>query len=301
LFVTNVVALIGLGVAISWWLLEFTDFFPAVGGFLGLGGIFAWAAVVTNLITKDRKEQLQDEIERRVLLGKLTLTFAALTFIGLGFWYTFHGSISIGANGTGQKRVVEIYEGKTRLARIDGIDGSKNRNVPLFVRGFRAVTLRTPGLPELVVKVESRKKTNVIAPQAFMKQPVLLARSSPDVAAIGQGSVQIWLQRGKQPWQRFAQIVPYSGETIWIGAAADTELPASVRERWQRQGYHETTNPTSAGADNLLQVGDRIRVCVMNADGGEAASAAATVLPDNQRVFPQEMQLAISNEMRCSG
>ena len=55
-FVRNLVCLTLTGVAISLWLVEYTDFFPMLGGLLGLTGIFAWVAFLSNLISADRKK-----------------------------------------------------------------------------------------------------------------------------------------------------------------------------------------------------------------------------------------------------
>src|SRR4051794_1742544 len=67
-FVRNIVCLTVTGVAISLWLVQYTDFFPMVGGLLGLTGIFAWVAFLSNLVSDERKKELQAEIERRALV-----------------------------------------------------------------------------------------------------------------------------------------------------------------------------------------------------------------------------------------
>ena len=302
LFVRNVVAIVVLGVAVSWWLLEYTDFFPAVGGFLGLGGIFAWVAFFSNLVRDDRKSQLQNELEQHVLLNRATATYVLMLLIVCAVWAALHGTIVVIAPGEGAKRAVEIRDGSSVIDTIEVDPASTVKTSLRTLRGRRNLTLKVSGLPDLEVTARSFSRTSVVIPQSFMTQPVLLARTSPDVAAVSS-AVKVQIKRGNAAWVDYGTIAPggYTGESIWVGASADTEVPASARERWRRQGREDLNDPKAVGADRPLRAGDRIRLCIMNAEGGEAAFGEATVLPDKQRAFPQEMQLVLTNDdqTRC--
>ncbi len=65
--VCNLIGLIAAGISVSWWILYFTDFFPVVGGLLGLGGLFTWIAFVSNILTDERKAEMQQSFDRFVL------------------------------------------------------------------------------------------------------------------------------------------------------------------------------------------------------------------------------------------
>lgn len=49
LFAFNLVTLLVLGVALSFWTLYYTEAFPVVGGLLGLTGVFAWIGFIASL------------------------------------------------------------------------------------------------------------------------------------------------------------------------------------------------------------------------------------------------------------
>jgi hypothetical protein len=294
-FVRNLVALIFVGVAISWWLIERTDFFPKVGGFFGLAGIFAWIAFLANLVPKKRKEELQDELEKRVLLRPTTATYALLVLIAASVWAAMHGTLEMSATGDA-KRSIEIRDGATVVDTVDVKPGSPVKILLWTPRGTRNFLVRTSGLPPLAVTLKSVSRTNIVAPQSFMVQPVLLAKlAAEDVAAAAHGSVVVELQRGQEPWIVYDTIGvdQYNGESIWIGAAADTELPANLRDRWAADFVRQ---PKGVGADQPLQAGDVIRVKVKNQGGHMAAFGEAKVLPNEQRPFPQEIRLKLQTE-----
>ena len=92
----NLASFIILGVALSFWMLRYTDWFPVFGGILGLSGAFAWIAFLSNLITEGRKKAAQQYLDQRILQNKgtlLALVGLILVFIfGFAFW---HGTLLI--------------------------------------------------------------------------------------------------------------------------------------------------------------------------------------------------------------
>src|SRR6266496_3789796 len=65
-FTTNLAWIIVLGVAISGWILYFTDWFPAIGGLLALGGVFSWLAFVSKVLPDERLKVLQASAGARI-------------------------------------------------------------------------------------------------------------------------------------------------------------------------------------------------------------------------------------------
>ena len=57
----NIALLLTSGVLVSAWLLYYTDWFPIVGGLLGLAGLFAWVGVLMGLVSDARKKQLRSD------------------------------------------------------------------------------------------------------------------------------------------------------------------------------------------------------------------------------------------------
>ncbi|HKR65659.1 MAG TPA: hypothetical protein VJZ00_18150 [Thermoanaerobaculia bacterium] len=288
-------SLITVGVAISWWLVERTDFFPAVGGFFGLAGIFAWIAFLADLVPKKRKEQLQDELEKRVLLRPTTVTYAVLVLIVAVMWAALHGTLVVSAPAADTKRSIEILDGKKVLDTIEVAPGAEKKVLFWTPHGTRDLIARSSGLPPFAVTLTSFSRMKIVVPQSFMTQAVLLARlKADDVAAAANGSVLVKIKRGTTDWRLYDVIAArqYNGQSIWIGAAADTELPPALRQRWASDFDRQ---PVSVGADQPLRAGDVIRVEVKNESGGTAATGEATVQPDKQRPFPQTLDLELAD------
>ena len=66
----NLFTLLATGVVTSGWILYYTDYFPIVGGLLGLGGLFAWIAFLSNIIDPNRKKQFQVCFDEKFLRKK---------------------------------------------------------------------------------------------------------------------------------------------------------------------------------------------------------------------------------------
>jgi hypothetical protein len=50
LFVTNLLAILAVGVSFCAWILHYTEWFPAIGGILALGGVLSWLAFVSRIL-----------------------------------------------------------------------------------------------------------------------------------------------------------------------------------------------------------------------------------------------------------
>ena len=55
---------------ISGWLLYYTDWFPLIGGLFTLSGVFAWLALVSNLLTEVRARQMRNAFDEKALQSK---------------------------------------------------------------------------------------------------------------------------------------------------------------------------------------------------------------------------------------
>src|SRR5262245_40785708 len=66
-YVINLVLIGCSGVSLLAWLLRFTSVFPAVISLLAMGGIFSWLAFISNVLPKERLEQIQHGIDSHIL------------------------------------------------------------------------------------------------------------------------------------------------------------------------------------------------------------------------------------------
>ena len=281
LFCTNLVLLIGLGVLLSWWLLYYTSLFPQIGGLLGLGGVLAWAAFVTGLITEDRKAQMRDAFERRGLLSRKMATFVLLVLIASASLFGFFGSIEVGAIRDSVNRTVRIHElgDDDHLVREVFLParGSTRVALPTAWFGSRRYRVKVSGLPSTVTQVEAWHRKSVTVPDTFLSQPVVFLWPGPSVANMVQ---QVRNEGGRarltlhfQPADDAAPAAhepvvfePYAGQSIWIGLDrdySDFEIPPDLVRRWQATQaaapVREAWQRTLAGGGVNLEPGQRIQ------------------------------------------
>jgi hypothetical protein len=301
-FVLNLVVIILTGVLISTWLVEYTDFFPTVGGLLGLGGVFAWIAFLSNLVSDDRKKEMQAALEKRVLLGRWAAVFALVVMLAFAiFAYTRGTLVLVGAND-GQKRAVEVFRTGKKLATIDVPAGESTRT-SVFVQPPAELTLKSPGLPPLAVTLEHLRRTTIHLPQSFTGQPILLASMPPDLALSASGaSVEVLIKRkSTQQWARYGGIKAglYAGESIWIGCGNDVVVPQTVKTDWltypsASSAVQRRWGKTVSAGVAPLNEGDAIKIVVTNSGGGPMAAGDADILSPKSQPFPQLLQLAVS-------
>ena len=66
LVAANLVLLLAAGVAFCFWTIRFTDWFPVVGGLLGLTGAFAWIGFISSVIRDERRAAFQQWLDEEV-------------------------------------------------------------------------------------------------------------------------------------------------------------------------------------------------------------------------------------------
>ncbi|MEA2325900.1 MAG: hypothetical protein QOE68_859 [Thermoanaerobaculia bacterium] len=300
-FVRNIVCLTLTGVAISFWLVQYTDFFPLVGGLLGLTGIFAWVAFLTNLISAERKKELQAEIERRVLVIPTTATWALLVLVGFGIFAATQSTVMVVAPLDGIKRTVDI-RAEGRVIETLSLDPGGTVKTSLRVRPGQSVVVKTAGCPEVRVALTSFHRTTLLVPQSFTAQSVLLARLSDDIATSARHSkVAVKIKRaGRNDWKAYGTIKEdlYEGESVWIGCSSDVAIPDRIKAEWKEEAGNNLAllklwlKVKSVGADDPPEPGDTINVCVTNQQGGPMASATVVVRSIKDEPFPQVVVLS---------
>jgi hypothetical protein len=239
------VGLILLGVSICAWFFFYTDLFPEVVGLLGLGGLFAWIAFLSNLLSKERKEELQNRFDEGVLCRHRTLAgmgLVAVVFLGT---VSFRGALVVSTVRDDKDRTIAI--------RSLGRDGQWTQeevkeehlaprskhiySLPTPLWGRRQFQVKVSGLPAQVVEVLAwnRNPKSVPGDFTFGQQPILLVHPAPGPNAhvffeppTRSGKLQLF-----QSGTLIAQLEPYRGENVWVGGDADTAIPEWMTNRWK--------------------------------------------------------------------
>jgi len=304
LVLLNLVLLILLGVAASGWVLFYTDWFPVVGGLLGLGGLFAWIAFVSGLLTDERKEQFQNGFERRVLMERRTWMAIALAAALFFLWASAHGSVVLQSLADDRDHTVKIGRaGKGREPDV-GFLPPRSLQKHLVFTGWsgRAYRVKISGLPAQTFEVAPLRRRIVAAPSSFQARPVLLIVPSARVASNAEATpftLVVW--RGGK---KIAEIDSehYRGEVVWVGCDTDVLVPEKVIDRWRLEMLRKNlpeevltrrTAPLAVAEDVTLTVGEWIRAELLRKDGGAYAKGKAKVRVPSPGDFVQELAIDI--------
>ena len=297
----NLGLLIALGVGITGWMLYYTDWFPVVGGLLGLGGLFTWIAFVSGLLKDERKEEFQEGFERLVLLERRTWMAVLLAGGLFLLWASLHGTIVVRSLADDTDRTVEIQGDASFLP-------PRAEQKYLVFTGWtsRDVEVKVSELPAETFQVAPLRRRIVASPSSFTARPVLLIR--PDVRVSANANAfpfELVVRRGGEGGEVIGKIErgQYQGEAVWVGCDTDVLVPASVVDRWHLEMLRSEvpeevltrwTAPLAVAEDAALGEGDRIRAELLREDGGAYAVGEVTVRPVlTGQGFVQELLMRI--------
>ncbi len=267
LVLANLAALGALGVGISLWVLACTDWFPVVGGLLGLGGAFAWIAFVSGLLTEDRKKALQLEIERAVLLRPGLWRIVAGLALAFGIGISLFGTLELRSLDEREQRVLQIQ----RASATFPTDEREAWILPPFARSrklvftgwrFRDLRVRIEGLPFQTFRVGPLIPTAITVPASFENRKVALVRADANITA----AVAVPMRRYYLAITLDDSLIgllpgPFRGQSVWVGCHADVKLPEQLIEQWRRETPNLPTPwlaPLSVAEETSLDRGKRV-------------------------------------------
>lgn len=283
----NLGLLIALGVAVSGWILYYTDWFPVVGGLLGLGGLFTWIAFISGLLKDERKEQFQEGFERLVLLERRTWMGVLLAGSLFLLWASLHGTVVVQSLADDTDRTVTIRGAASFLP-----PRSEQKHVIFTGWTSRDVEVKVSGLPAETFKVFPLRRRTVATPSSFTARRVLLIRPEPRVAANAEkNDFELVVRRGGIGGKKGEVIGKlergqYRGEAVWVGCDPDVLIPAALIDRWHLEMLRSEVPeevltrwaaPLAVAEDATLKAGDPIRVELLRPDGGPYAVGEAKV------------------------
>lgn len=284
----NLALLAGLGVLVSAWILFYTDWFPVVGGILGLGGLFAWAAFLGGLLTEDRKKSLQNAFERSVLLDRRTPRATLAVGVVLVLWASVHGSLVIDGRVDERGRQVGVVGQGTAITpkteRDYLLPHLEQKRLVLTPWWGRRLLVKVSGLPDAPLTVWPLQAARLVVPASFAERPVLLVRLSPTLSADAAGEPRAFVVRRDGKTLATIPAEKYHGEAVWVGCDADVEIPERTVNGWrielarmfertpnpagEKEVLHRWTAPQETG-DLALHAGDRIEVALLAFDPKE--------------------------------
>ena len=137
---SNLLLLSLLGVAASVWVWFYTEWFPVIGSLLGLGGVFTWLAFLSGLLKDERKEQLQELLDRRVFAARGLVTALLAVVVALGLGASLFGAVVVRSTADSRDRTVAV---------VPAGAGPEDPDRPPRRRHLPPQGERTPGLIRL--------------------------------------------------------------------------------------------------------------------------------------------------------
>jgi hypothetical protein len=168
-------------------MLVYTDWFPLVGGLLGLGGLFAWAGFVAGLLSDERKRELQAVFEHR-LLGRAGTPLGLLVLLAaLLLWASLHGSVRLDSRGDDHGRLAWIQQDPFRSnppLPANGYAAPRSLQTFSIFTGWRPrpVYVKVAGLPVTLVTVSPFRRATLTIPDSLERRPIVLIRPAPRVS-----------------------------------------------------------------------------------------------------------------------
>ena len=314
LVAANCVVLLIAGVGFCFWTIYYTDWFPVIGGLLGLTGAFAWVGVFANVLTEDRKKALQRWLDQRCLQSwtpMIAVGIAAVAFFLLVAARC--GSVVVDSEGDDVARTVIVSDvpqpgskpasdsADAELPSSPGTQSSALLETGLF--GSRAYDVMATGLPSVRLTIRALRRHRLKLPNDLLSAPVMLLR--PDAALSGMSITGPHKLQIDVDGRNFGHLDNYRGTTAWIGTTRDVAIPKSTIDGWRADqsdpGMKEAAardvvlarwrNAAAVPGAWRLKPGVEVRASVVSADDGRTiASACLTVVvPADRHDFPQEL------------
>ncbi len=305
----NLISLVCAGLSVSWWILYFTDAFPVVGGLLGLGGFFLWIGFVLNILTKERKEQLQKGFDKYFLQQKW---LSALVFLLLILWWLvfapIKGTLRVTSLESSTGRFIEVYCMENEKPLQDTLhryvlSPGQSSRILLSTSWFGETKyyVKVSGLPGRRVAIRGLRIKPILIPDTLYERPVILMRPSANLSGpVSEG----FSFRVKVNDKTVGTIENYRGEAVWVGADDDVKVPERLIEAWRIEFIAVNLNqagtvkwliPLSTAPDLEFQPAAvvKIELCLKNHfDQPPVYSKTVTISETgSSRGFPEEVIL----------
>jgi len=236
-FGLNLIALIFIGVAVSIWLLYYTDVFPEVAGILALGGAASWVGFILKLLAERRINDLQAWTDNTVFNSPLTaivLSFFALVLIAAG---NFRGGIQIEPIGESVEHTVLIHPVSRSASTLLHLLPSGQLHWTGWTSWWSParVAVKVSGYPEAVVEVGPWQRVPLYVPNSLLRPVVLLRPSVALIDAVRDTSTFLELTV-KDAGRSVAHArTAFDGHAIWVGGDADILVPQETEAAWHQE------------------------------------------------------------------
>src|SRR5262249_9169940 len=108
--------IVAFGVALSGWILYYTDYFEIFGGLLSLTGLFSWVAFISKALPDDRLKAMQIALDNRLFNRGSTLARVLLLFLAGTAVARFLGTIQVEAMPEVGDHALWVHSAKSQVS-----------------------------------------------------------------------------------------------------------------------------------------------------------------------------------------
>jgi hypothetical protein len=281
-FYWNLGLLLALGVGLSGWVLRYTEWFPALGGLLALGGVFSWVAVVAKVLPEDILKALQER-SYEVLEHPATrraLVTAAVLLLAAG---NFFGGIRIEAAQQAGALSYSIYAQGAAPPDPSPLPPGGTARAAHWTLPWRPRTLavKVAGFPETEATVKPWASSVVYVPKSLAREVVLVRPSAGliDTLRNSKLTLEVAIEDSSGKPRCEARVRDYDLRAFWVGGSDDVrvpqwlqdqlraELPEKENTAYARRWFHPRKLSQSC-AQGRLRPGERVvvRLSMQEAD-----------------------------------
>lgn len=318
MYFINLLAMILYGTLALGWVLFFTNWFPVVGGLLGLGGLFAWLAFLGNVVSDNRKEELQKFFDEKCLQRFWFFIVATLVFIlFVALMPLSQGSIVFDNSGTERTWRVDMYpldDAETITTTVIPARTVITQTIPVNFLGDRTYRLEVGDLPWLNQEVVAFSRDKQLRlPDDFMRRGAILIRphaKTLKAIATRRWHLEVIIKDAED--KKVRRIADYTGKaSYWLGVSERVRAPASLELDWRVElkgndhtdSYIESwSNPLSISAEPLPHGATVCAVLIdPKAEQGSAVmyGGSAVLMPAIDGRFVTTLTLKYKGATKC--
>ena len=294
LIVTNII-LIGLfGVALSGWILYYTDYFEIFGGLLSLTGLFSWLAFISKVLPDERLKDMQTALDRKVF-GRRRTSVIVILFLAMGAGAaSFVGAVQVEAMHDAGDRALWVHSVNSAPGEPSRLTagGAVRSLVWTSLWSPSKVRVKVSGYPDLLTQVRPWERARISTLSSFLR-PVILIKPTVELVNIVRNNPMSLAIKVENEERKLT----FDGHAVWIGCDDDVELPGIWQDLFRSElsagdaanFVHYWLYPAALPGGRLEpQPGNHVEVKLLRGDGSAYTSArfAVLALPRRQD-FPQ--------------
>lgn len=253
--VANLFLLSIVGVAASIWIWHYTEWFPVMGGLLGMGGVFTWLAFLSGILTSERRDELQALLDRKVLAARWLIGALAFVTLAGAALAASCGAVIVRSTADDRDRTVAVTAAGPGAEAAEPtwhhLPPRSALKLPTWIgAGERELLVRVSGLPPQPIVLGRFDRRVLEVPGSFRPGIEVVVPEGPHAATVKRcrDCELVVLHQGNEAARQ-----PYRGQRTWIGGAPEGT---------------DTTAALVLATDDPLRPGDRLEVEVTRPASG---------------------------------